>query len=54
MKANVEAAIAEKATAEQDLLKLPGVNAVDVGYKYVNGKRTDEIAIRVHVSKKIT
>lgn len=52
MKANVEAAIAQKATSEQDLLKLPGVNAVDVGYKYVDGKKTDEIAIRVHVSKK--
>lgn len=52
MKANVEAAIAQKATSEQDLMKLPGVNAVDVGYKYVDGKKTDEIAIRVHVSKK--
>jgi hypothetical protein len=52
MTAKVEAAIAQKADAEQELLKLPGVNAVDVGYKYVNGEKTDEIAIRVHVSKK--
>ncbi len=41
-----------KSGAEKELLKLSGVNAVDVGYKYVDGKRTDEICIRVHVSKK--
>ena len=52
MKAEVMAAVVQKATAEKDLLKIPGVNAVDVGFKYVNGKKTDEIAIRVHVTKK--
>ncbi len=41
-----------KSSAEKEILKLSGVNAVDVGYKYVDGKRTDEICIRVHVSKK--
>jgi hypothetical protein len=37
---------------EAELLKRPGVTGVDVGYKYVAGKRTDEIAIRVLVEKK--
>lgn len=41
-----------KEKAEQELLKRPGVTGVDVGYKYVGGKPTDQIAIRVHVSKK--
>lgn len=41
-----------KNTAEEDLLKRPGVTAVDVGYKYVNGQKTDTIAIRVHVAEK--
>lgn len=41
-----------KEKAEQELLKRPGVTGVDVGYKYVGGKPTDEVAIRVHVSKK--
>src|SRR5258708_4709541 len=41
-----------KEAAEADLLKRPGVTAVDVGYKYVGGKKTGEIAIRVHVAKK--
>jgi hypothetical protein len=29
-----------KEAAEADLLKRPGVTAVDVGYKYVGGKKT--------------
>jgi len=41
-----------KESAEEKLLKQPGVTGVDVGYKYVDGKRTDEIAIRVLVEKK--
>ena len=41
-----------KEAAEADLLKRPGVTAVDVGYKYVGGKKTGEIAIRVHVVQK--
>src|SRR6266568_4547159 len=41
-----------KEAAEADLLKRPGVTAVDVGYKYVGGQRTDEIAIRIHVREK--
>ncbi len=41
-----------KEAAEADLLKRPGVTAVDVGYKYVGGQKTDQIAIRVHVAEK--
>jgi hypothetical protein len=41
-----------KEAAEADLLKRPGVTGVDVGYKYVGGKKTEEIVIRVHVAEK--
>jgi hypothetical protein len=44
--------IEAKKAAEAELLQRPGVTAVDVGYKYVKGKRTDKLAIRVHVAKK--
>jgi hypothetical protein len=41
-----------KETAEAELLQRPGVTGVDIGYKYVNGKKTDKIGIRVFVEKK--
>lgn len=41
-----------KQGVEQKLLDQPGVTGVDVGFKYVAGKRTDEIAIRLLVGKK--
>jgi hypothetical protein len=41
-----------KKSAEPELLHRPGVTAVDVGYKYVKGRRTDKVAIRVFVEKK--
>jgi hypothetical protein len=41
-----------KRAAERELLARPGVRGVDVGYKYVGGERTDEIAIRVYVEHK--
>ncbi|XMO86398.1 hypothetical protein AAFN75_16550 [Algibacter sp. AS12] len=44
--------IKEKQSAEAALFKLKGVTGVDVGYKYTDGKRTDEITIRVHVKQK--
>ena len=44
--------IAAKEAAEPDLLALPGVTGVSVGFKYVSGRRTDEICIRVSVRKK--
>ncbi|WP_373056544.1 hypothetical protein [Zunongwangia sp. H14] len=42
----------KKQEVEDSLLKIPGVNAVDVGKKIVKGKRTDELAIRVYVTDK--
>ncbi len=41
-----------KREVEGELLKLPGVNGVDVGYKYIGGKKTNVIAIRVLVKEK--
>lgn len=41
-----------KTEVEKELLQLPGVTGVDVGYKYVGGKKTDILAIRVYVKKK--
>jgi len=41
-----------KTEVEAELLKLPGVTGVDVGYKYVGGKQTDTLAIRVYVEEK--
>lgn len=32
---------------------LPGVTGVDIGLKIVNGKKTDVMAIRVYVDKKM-
>ncbi len=41
-----------KEAAEKELLGRPGVTGVDVGFKYVDGKRTPEVSIRVLVEKK--
>jgi hypothetical protein len=41
-----------KERAETDLLALPGVTGVDVGYKEVGGEPTDRLAIRVLVAEK--
>ena len=41
-----------KESVENELLKRPGVTGVEIGYKIVKGKKTDELAIRVHVRKK--
>lgn len=35
------------------LLRLPGVTAVDVGYKIKDGEFIDELALRLHVERKI-
>ena len=35
------------------LLKRPEVNAVSIGYKYVGGKQTDQLAIVISVKEKI-
>ncbi len=41
-----------KAEVEGELLKLPGVTGVDIGYKYIGGKKTDILAIRILVKRK--
>jgi hypothetical protein len=35
-----------------ELLSYPGVHYVDIGYKYINGYLTPEIAVRLHVYRK--
>jgi hypothetical protein len=41
-----------KGTVESELMQRSGVTGVDIGYKYVNGKKTNKIGIRVFVEKK--
>ena len=41
-----------KAAREQDVLKHAGITGVDVGYKYKDGEKTGDLAIRVYVEKK--
>lgn len=41
-----------KEEAERDLLKIPGVTGVGVGYQSVDGVKTDKLAIRVYVNSK--
>ena len=41
-----------KEKVEKELLKIPNVTGVDIGYKYVGGKKTDVLAIRIYVEKK--
>jgi len=49
---NLEEVRRIKKSVEENLLKKPGVNAVEVGYKIIDGKKTDELSIRIHVEKK--
>lgn len=46
--------VAAKQRVEGELLGHPGVTGVDVGYKYVGGNLTDDLAIRVMVERKKT
>jgi hypothetical protein len=48
----VERLLVIKEQNETSLLAKPNVVGVDVGFKYVGGERTSEIAIRVFVTKK--
>jgi hypothetical protein len=41
-----------KEEVESQLLKLPGVNGVDIGPKIVGGRETGQMVIRVYVTKK--
>jgi hypothetical protein len=47
------AALAELEKVRDEWLMLPGVTAVDVGYRIKGGHLTDELAIRVHVRRKL-
>jgi hypothetical protein len=49
----VEEAIAALDSVRREWLRRPNVTAVDVGFKIKGDKLTDEIAIRVHVARKI-
>lgn len=49
---SVDEIVKLKKEVEQDLLKIPGVFAVAVGNKLKDGKKQDEVAIRVYVKKK--
>ena len=48
----MDEALQVKAGIEADLIKQPGVTGLDVGYHVVDGKRTEEPAIRVYVANK--
>jgi len=52
-KAEVEAMTEVLESVRKDWLRRPGVTAVDVGFKYREGKATDVPAIRVHVQRKL-
>jgi hypothetical protein len=41
-----------KERVELDWLNRPGVTGVDIGWKIVDGEKTDQLAIRVHVEEK--
>jgi hypothetical protein len=43
-----------KSEVEAELLRLPGVTGVDIGFKFVGGKKTNILAIRVYVKEKKT
>ena len=51
--AEVNAATAQLDKVRKEWLKRPGVTAVDVGYKMKARKMLDELAIRVHVKRKL-
>lgn len=51
--ADVDPALRQaKEAVESELLNYPGVTGVDIGFKEVEGRRTDQLAIRVLVKKK--
>lgn len=49
---NLEELKTIKQAIEAELMKRSGVTGVDIGPKYVNGEKTDEIVIRVYVAEK--
>lgn len=52
-KKEVAEAIEALDTVRRNWLRRPGVTAVDVGYKISKSKMTDEVAVRVHVARKL-
>ncbi len=52
-KSELNAANTELIKVRENWLKRPGVRGVDVGYKFKDGKLTDELAIRVYVKRKL-
>ena len=38
-----------KQSVEDNLLKIPGVTGIDVGYRVIHGKQTDQPVIRIYV-----
>ncbi len=51
--AELNAAKAELDKVRQDWLRRAGVTAVDVGFRIKAGQLTDQLAIRVHVRRKL-
>lgn len=49
----LNAALGELDKVRERWLKRPGVTAIDVGYRVKGGRLTDELAIRVHVKRKL-
>ncbi len=49
----VQAALAELEKVRGDLMRRPGVTAVDVGFRREDGRIVHELAIRVHVRRKL-
>lgn len=49
----VDRASRAKRQAEHDLFAIPGVHTVGVGFKRVDGKLTDEVAVLVYVDRKL-
>ena len=50
---DLDAIIKAKSAAAADLLKLPGVTGVGVGYREKGGQETDECTIRVMSSTSV-
>ncbi len=49
----VQAALAELERVREALMRRPGVTAVDVGFRREGGHVVHELAIRVHVRRKL-
>ena len=50
---DVAEATAEIEKVRKDWMRRPGVTALDVGYKIKRGQLTTDLAVRVHVKRKL-